>query len=55
MRFVPQERLHPIIGQNVQVKDLEKGLVITLYAGLEAWKRAEARCAELNQKEKGNG
>lgn len=51
MRYAPKENLHPILGRNVQVRDLREGRVVTLYAGLEAWDRAEARCAELNQKE----
>ena len=51
MRYAPKEALHPILGRHVQVRDLRKGGVVTLYAGGEAWPRAEARCAELNAKE----
>lgn len=51
MRYAPKAVLHPIIGPNVQVCDLRKGGVVTIYTGAEAWPRAEARCDKLNAKE----
>lgn len=54
MRYAPREGLHPILGRHVLVCDLRKDRTVTLFAGLKAWERAEARCAELN-KEAANG
>ena len=45
-------KLNPILGPNVEVRDLRKGITVTLFAGPRAWELAEARCAELNRKEK---
>ncbi len=49
MRYAPKTTMDPILGKHVTVHDLQKKRVVTLFTGLEAWERAEARCTELNK------
>ncbi len=51
MRYAPKTAMDPILGKHVTVQDLRLKRIVTLFTGLEAWERAEARCAELNEKE----
>ncbi len=52
MRYAPKAGVHPILGKFVEVRDLEKGSVVTLFTGEYAWQRAEARCRGLNERER---
>jgi|GEM_PF-1946483 len=50
-RFICVESFHPILGENVQVKDTKKGVLATIFTGPNAWERAQERAAELEKEE----